>query len=166
MMWLAWLLACAMPPAVLADPPSQRGDEQVERPVVAPTPEADGAAEPEPERGSDSEAEAQAESEGGALPPPDPTAAPITDDDAIIAMVQERLASGVAELSACDVGSPGRWELHFTVTKAGPTGDVDIKPVGASNAEVENCLFDHVQGWRFESIKADLPVKKTVTFAG
>lgn len=160
------MLACAMPEAVLADPPSQTGEERMERPV-APKRAAEHPEPSEPAAEPDAADETQP---GGVLHDGVPNdrggaSAPLTDDHEIIAMVQRRIRDQLPDLDACDDGQGGRWTLRFVVARGGAVAEVDVTPLGESAADIENCIFDRVQQWSFEPIKSDLPIKKTVSFA-
>ncbi len=95
----------------------------------------------------------------------------LTDDNQIIQMVQRVMRAELRKLKACytqqlkaDENLKGDWVLNFTVAASGATKDIDITAKQAANAGLEQCMNGKITRWKFQPIKADLPVKKTVKF--
>jgi len=95
----------------------------------------------------------------------------LTDDNAIIQMVQKVMRDELKRLKTCytdqlkvDETLQGAWVLNFTVAASGKTKEVSIAAKDAENTALEQCMAKKMNTWEFQPIKADLPVRKTVTF--
>ncbi len=95
---------------------------------------------------------------------------PLTDDDAIIAMVQERMDFSAAEACYAErladrPSLEGTWVVNFTVATDGTMTDTTVVPLHDPDSALEACIATAVSSWRFEPIHTALPAKKTLTFA-
>ncbi len=95
----------------------------------------------------------------------------LTDDQAIIEHLRFVMNHEIPKLTQCyqrilkaEPDLQGRWRLDFTVGAEGQVLDVDIKGRDVAHPEFERCMYDRIQAWQFQPLKADQPVGKTVTF--
>ena len=95
----------------------------------------------------------------------------LTNDNDIIEMIKSVLGAETPRLQSCYdrrlkvvEGLRGAWVLNFTVTKGGKVVKARATGKQQSDADLESCIAGKVAHWRFQPIKADMPVQKTVHF--
>jgi TonB family protein len=95
----------------------------------------------------------------------------LTDDEAIVTHIRAVMDAEIPKLTGCyqqylkaDETLAGRWRLDMVVTYEGTVENVTVTGKDVSNADFEACLVARVQQWRFNPLRADQPIGKTITF--
>ena len=95
----------------------------------------------------------------------------LTDDNDIIDMIRAVMEDGIPRLQRCytlqlktNESLRGNWVLNYTLLASGTASAITVDGEGVSDATMESCIEGKIAAWRFQPIKGDIPIRKTLRF--
>ncbi len=95
----------------------------------------------------------------------------LSDPNDIVDMIRATMEQGIPRLQRCytraygtNSNLRGEWMLTYTLLESGEPSDIRVDGKTMSDAAMEECITNRVEGWNFQPIVNNQPIAKTLRF--